>query len=589
MTSVNGFHGVFGAAADRWPENFAGLRLPESKPEAGLSGSATWGASCSDAAWHHAGHLSVACHGEIYNAHCLCSQLGLAADTPLPQVLLAAWQRWSIGFLPRLDGVFALALRDGGELLLYRDPSGLRNLYCYTGRIGQIAFATHLDTLLRLPGTERRLARRSLHEYLRFLDIAAPNTLFEDVRAVVAGQLVRWSASGVETHAWPESDANVTSPARFSDAVQMLDAHLKSSVQTRLADSSRPAAFLSGGIDSSLLCAMAARQRSDTTAITVGFDAAAYDEAPVAQRIASHLGMTHKVLRFSREQYLSAFESLSGLSEQPMADPATPATVLAFAYCRSRFDAVLDGTGADEALGSMPQRHVRLAVGYGSLLPPMVRSALARLLQAVPGLSGYAPILDFDHPAETMIRWRGFTRTEIEQLCGEPVTFAHTHFYRTFARFPRHAHFDRYSALMNAMPSERLNQATLISGARVRYPFWDRTTDRFMRQLRTDFRVLPGAPKRILRELLACYVPAQIWDVPKHGFNFPLREFLTADDFLLVRHYLDPDRWRQVGLLSAEKVHHYARQFMAGDQRLTFRIWALVVLGAWLEKHDELH
>ncbi len=83
-------------------------------------------------------------------------------------------------------------------------------------------------------------------------------------------------------------------------------------------------------------------------------------------------------------------------------------------------------------------------------------------------------------------------------------------------------------------------------------------------------------------------MPRDIWDVPKHGFNFPLYEFLAADDFALVRRYLDPGLWRPLRLLSAEMVQHYARRFMAGDQRLTFRVWALVMLGAWLEKHDEL-
>ncbi len=272
-----------------------------------------------------------------------------------------------------------------------------------------------------------------------------------------------------------------------------------------------------------------------------------------------------------------------------MADPAALATLLAFEYCRSRFDTIIDGTGADEAVGIMPPRHVRLAVGCASLLPPGVRSRLAPLIRAVPSLSGYTPVVDFEHPADTMIRWHGFTRPEIEELCGEPVSFAQTHFYRTFDRYPRHAHFERYSALINAMPCERLNQALLISGMPVRFPFCDAEADRFIRQLRTDHRYLPGEPKRILRALLARYVPPQIWDSPKHGFNFPLREFLVAEDFLLVRRYLNVDRWRRAGVLSPDTVQRHARQFIAGDQGLTFRIWALVVLSAWLEKHDELH
>jgi asparagine synthase (glutamine-hydrolysing) len=207
------------------------------------------------------------------------------------------------------------------------------------------------------------------------------------------------------------------------------------------------------------------------------------------------------------------------------------------------------------------------------------------VIRAVPGLSGYTPLIDFEHPADTMIRWGGFARTEIERLCEEPVSFADTTFYRTFERHRRATHFDRYTALYNAMPFERLTQATRVSGLPVRYPFYERDTDGFLRQLPADFRHLPEQPKRILRALLARYVPRELWDLPKHGFDFPLAAFLEGEDFALVRTHLDEGRWRGGGLLRGDLVARYARDFIAGDRRLVFRVWALVVLGAWLQAH----
>jgi asparagine synthase (glutamine-hydrolysing) len=188
-----------------------------------------------------------------------------------------------------------------------------------------------------------------------------------------------------------------------------------------------------------------------------------------------------------------------------------------------------------------------------------------------------------------MMRWRGFTRAEIEQLCGEPVSFDHTTFYRTFSGFPRHAHYERYSALVDTMASDRLSQAMRAADFhQVRLPFFDRDTDRFIRQLPADWRYLPGEPKRILRALLERYVPRQIWDVPKHGFDFPLQWFLATNDHALVRRYLLAGRWLDRGVLDADGVRDYARRFIAGDQRLIFRVWALVVLGAWLERHEDV-
>lgn len=508
--------------------------------------------------------------------------------------MLAAWRRDPAGFVHGLDGVFALVLRSGDDLLLYRDPSGLRNLFWSRTRDGRLAFATDLQALLAMPGVEPTAGGASLHEYLRFLDIAPPNTWYAGIRAVEAGRLVRLRTQGTEAIDPLDDRAcdlqyGALALRHFDDALSTLEGLLQRGIDERLADARRPAAFLSGGIDSSLICALASRSRADVTAITVGFDGEAYDEAPLAGRIAQHLGLRHEVLRFGHDDYLAAFDRLTRSLEQPMADPATLATVLALEHCRDRYDAVLDGTGADESVGAMPPRHVRVAVAWGSLLPIALRRGMARMVRSLPPLSGYAPILDFEHPADTMIRWQGFSRTEIEALCGEAVSFEHTTFYRTFARFSRHAHFERYTALLNAMPCERLTQASRVTGVHMRYPFCDRDTDRFLRQLPREFRDLPGEPKLILRALLARHVPREIWAAPKRGFNFPLGEFLAARNHELVRrHLLDSDVWRRAKLLSAEGVQRYGREFIAGDRRLTFRVWALAVLGAWLEHHDAL-
>jgi asparagine synthase (glutamine-hydrolysing) len=529
--------------------------------------------------------IDLALHGKISNLDEVRREIGVAPDMRPVQVLLAGWRRWSEGLLSRLNGTFALAVHRNAKLLLYRDPSGLHNLYAWTGRCGEVAFATDTASLFQQAGVPPRVERRSVHEFLRFLDIAATNTVFENVIAIEPGQAMSWTeSSGLQTVPLAAVAAE-QQPHSFDEALGQIDTVLQRSVGAQLAGAEHPAAFLSGGIDSALLCALAARQRPDTVALTVGFAEAPYDEAPAAQRIARHLGLAHEILRFDRGQFLSALDRLTRGMDQPMADPATPATLLAFDYAFGRFDIVLDGTGADEAVGMMPPRHVRLAVAQASRLPKPLRKATVLALKRVPGLAPYAPVFDFEHPAEMMIRWKGFTRPEVEALTGTAVSFDQTRFYRTFAHFPRHAHFERYSALINAMPCDRLNQAMAISGLEPRFPFCDTAVDHYLRQLQTDFRYLPGHPKRILRAVLARYVPAALWDAPKHGFDFPLASFLAGDGFSLVRKHLDADRWRATGLLVPELVQHFAERFIAGERTLAFRVWALVILDAWLENH----
>jgi asparagine synthase (glutamine-hydrolysing) len=526
--------------------------------------------------------------GELMNQPAWARDLGLSEDSPASSVLEAARQRWSFDLAGRLGGVRAAAAWTCDRLALYRDASGLGTVAFRDergGRSSGVAFSTTLQAPVLHAHRSPRLARKSLHEFLRFLEIVAPNTIYEGVRMLEPGQLARWSGDGHFEPALATCGSSSPVPSDFGGAVGGLDGLLHRAVQTSLEAMAEPAVFLSGGIDSSLLAALGSRTRPDIVAVTVGFEGQRYDEAPLAARIASHLGIRHEVLRFSHRDYLGAFERLSQTLAQPMADPATPATVLAFDHCRRRYDVALDGTGADEAVGSLPPRHIRMAVQYGSLVPRPARAALVRVMCAIPRLADYTPLLDFEHPADAMMRWRGFTRPEIEELCGEPVSFEHTQYYRTFARFPRHSHFERYGALLDAMPGDRLSEAMRATGLRVRFPFFDRSANDFIRQLPVEFRSLPGQPKRILRALLARYVPRDIWDVPKHGFDFPLHQFLQADDHALVHRYLLSGPWLDLGVLKADVVRRYARRFIAGDQGMTFRVWALVVLGAWLERH----
>ncbi len=538
-------------------------------------------------------HGSAICHcedgrwvvflGELYNHDDLRSTLAIHDDTTLARLLFIAFERWMDDCIVRLDGQFVLAACDGDRLYLYRDISGRHSLFYTNPNQNTFAFASQVDPLFHLTRVERRLNRRALHEYLHLLEIAAPNTLFAGIHALEPGQLLTWSADTINLSR-PTIDRVPEAPS-YEEALVELDSLLQHSVKTRLHDASTPAAFLSGGVDSSLLCALAARVAPTVTAVTVGFDEPRLDETSIAQAVAMHLGVRHNVLRFTYQEFLQALRDFADSAEQPMADPAIAPTVLTFDYCRTHYDVVLDGSGADEAFGAMPPRHVRIAVQYAALLPYRLRQVCVRLLQRTPRLGGYAPIFNFEHPAEMMLRWNGFTRAEIETLCEEPVDFAHTLFYRTFARFPRHAHFERYSALLDAMTCDRLYHAASITGLTVRYPYWDRRVDAFVRSLPLDYRYRPTQPKRLLRGLLARYVPPELWDVPKHGFDFPLQVFLAAEDFYLVRRYLLRADWKRWQVVSAEAVAVYAQRFMAGEHALTFRVWALVVLAAWLESH----
>lgn len=512
----------------------------------------------------------------------------------IDEAVTQSYGREGHAFLLRLIGQFSAFLwdRNRQELMLYRDDSGTHSAYFTQLPSGAVVFSDRLSLLVTSPLVGKRLSRRSIHEFLRFLDVSAPNTIYEGVFATEPGVLLRVGKHGLR-HERTRQHSD-TPPLKSLDvATDELERKLSAAVAARTSTGGTTVVFLSGGVDSSLICAMAtARKDTRVEALTVGFSESEFDESGVARRVAEHLGVPHHVLSFPMSTYREAFDKLTAGICYPSADPAGVPTLLAFQTAREYADAALDGTGADTLFGVMPARHQRFAVQFGTLLPRPLRRLSARALKAVPTLRGYAPLVDFDDPEEILIRWRGWQRCELESLCGEPVSLAHTRFYRLFSQFPRNAHLQRYSALLGNLPDDRIHQASALTGLEVRFPYFDPRVTEWVNGLDLDLRYHPSEPKRVLKAVLARHIPRPLWDSPKHGFDFPFQNLMVADDCALIRQYLDPSLTGSWGLFDQKQLNAAVDSFIRGDRRSafaeespTFRVWSLVVLFAWLENH----
>lgn len=512
--------------------------------------------------------------------------------------LAAALAAGGPGGLQGLEGSFCIAVWDEARqgLLLYRDAACARNLYWHQGQ-GWAAVASQLQILVGMPGmpgVPDRVGPPGLHEYLRFLDVSPPSTIYRGIRAIEPGQPTWFHGDGLMDGAVSALDepgrvvpARRGGPANpgFEASVDALDEALHAAVAARLERDGQTGVFLSGGIDSALLCAIAAdidRNRLET--FTLGFDDARYDETPVAAAVAHHLGIPHHVVSYNLDDYAQAFDGFLAALDLPFADPAGLPTWLLYGRCRERVDVVLDGTGADTLLGVMPARHARFATQYAARLPVAVRRGLASLLRSIPGLARYAGLFDFEVPEDLLIRWHGWTAREIEALCGEPVDLASTRFFQIYRAFPANAHMERYSTLMGNLPDDRVHQAAQATGLRIRFPYADARVEGLVHSLPQEYRYSPGQPKRLLRALLARHVPSALWDQPKHGFDFPFVALMRHQDYALLRRYLAPNVLCRHGLLRRDTVDDYLGRFMRGDDSLGFRIWGLLILFGWLER-----
>ncbi len=563
-------------------------------------------------------HLEGLLFGTVYSAPDIPAEPvvdgTLSANRVLGDRLDAAYVRAKESGFVQVDGIYCLVLRvrATGEILLYQDGSSARPIYYANPHRGVLVFASRLSDLVVAPGIGKTLSSQGFHEYLRFFDISAPQTIYRAVRAVEPDTCVRFDGSHaticrLDTTATSISQSNEVGwhlggfiargdavkcrPAlHFDQATTELERHLVDSIRKRIARLDRIGIFLSGGVDSALVCALAqtlAPARCE--AITVGFSDAPFDETPIATDLAKAMSIPHQALYFTHQEYRAAFDLMTARIELPFADPAMLPTWLAMHYCAKEglFD-MLDGTGADALVGVMPARHVRIASQYAVMLPRWLRSLMTDVLNRIPPLRRFTPIIDFADPETLFTRWHGFSQQEIAGLVGGPVDLTGSRFYRVRRRFPRNRHLERYSALLASLPDDRLHHSANYFGINVHFPYGDAEVQGFIRTLPTQYRYTPKEPKRILKALLAKHVDRGLWDRPKHGFDFPFVAFLRYNDCEVVRTYLQPaDAFDAFPALRPAPVRHLIGRFLQGDQdkQSAFRVWALVVLAAWLRNH----
>ena len=248
-------------------------------------------------------------------------------------------------------------------------------------------------------------------------------------------------------------------------------------------------------------------------------------------------------------------------------------------------DLVLDGTGADTLIGIMPARHIHFILNYSRHIPPRLRNAIAKVLGFSKSTARHSDLFSFDDAAELLIRWKGWTRDEISLLCKVPCDLSHTMFYKMYHANPDKDPYDLYSMLMGSLPDDRIHQSSALVGPEVSFPFFNGKVQAFVRQLPLDYKYGQEGSKLLFRKILGKHVPPGIWDLPKHGFDYPFERLLQYRDHELVKTYLSPSSLGLHGLFEERIVDRYAGRFMSGDHSLKFKVWSLVLFQAWYENY----
>ena len=564
-------------------------------------------------------------NGEIYNFGDLRRALDPGSrmtwrghsDT---EVLLESITTWGVeGALARIEGMFAIAVWDRAErrLWLIRDRIGEKPLH-YANFDGMFAFASELGALRDAFGEQLALDASVMPEYLHRGYIGAPRTVYRDVLKLPAGTLVcvdyrsgrpdvsqpvpYWSLRDV----LPDSRRGAASPP--GDATAQLDRVLKHAIAERMISDVPVGAFLSGGVDSSLVVALMAKHASmPVRAFTVSFEDPCYDESRYAREVVSYLpNVCHVEVRITAADVLALLPTLAVVSGEPFADASQiPLLVLAKA-ARQQVAVALSGEGADELFGGYDryfdaERVWRLL----SRVPVPMRRVASRLLKA-PSVKAWNRLLNSAYQRSDGRRIDG---DRIHKLASTLPATDRRQFYSLISGAWRPAHeallfadkskgpaaadFSDLSFLEEMMAIDltsslpdgilaKVDRATMHASLESRAPFLAEAVVKLAWQLPLECKIKGDRGKRVLRELASNYLPAAICDREKKGFPTPVAKWLRDDMRAWAEHLLEPKRLEMRGF-NAGNVRRKWREHLSGHRNWQYALWPVLMWQSFVD------
>lgn len=561
------------------------------------------------------GRYVLVLNGEIYNHLGLretLSQEGRAPDWrghSDTETLLACFAAWGIErSLQAAIGMFAMALwdRNDGTLTLMRDRMGEKPLYAgFIG--GSFVFASELKALADLPGLDTTPDPRALSLLLRHNYIPAPFSIYRQISKVSPGcwlqlgaaqrhigempaQRSYWSAALVAREA-------LDHPLSFDDDTQATDALeqvLGAAVRRQMVADVPLGAFLSGGVDSSVVVALMQRESSrPVRSFSIGFDDTRYNEAQYAAAVAAHLGTDHAEHYVSDRDALDLVPGLSRVYDEPFADSSQIPTMLVTRMARQHVTVALSGDGGDELFCGYG-RYFRAAAWWHrrERVPTALRgpmsAAFQRLAAMVPAgkrrdsVEKLAQVWGAEHAGSFYREFVSYWKNPAEALIAADVPTT------IFDESPAGGIFPSMTLLdvQTYLPDDilvKVDRAAMAASLETRVPMLDHHVYAFARELPMHYHVRGGQGKWLLRQVLYRHVPRELIERPKKGFSVPLAQWLRGPLRDWAEALLDPARLRQEGVFRESAVQLKWREHLSGRRDWSKHLWSILMMQAWME------
>ncbi|HSE21515.1 MAG TPA: asparagine synthase (glutamine-hydrolyzing) [Pyrinomonadaceae bacterium] len=576
------------------------------------------------------GRYVIVYNGEVYNFLELQTELEKRTGATLKlrgrsdtEVILAAIETWGLNdAVKRFVGMFAFALWDRTErtLSLVRDRIGEKPLYYgWTGNV--FMFGSELKALRAHPQFHADIDRVALNLLLHYDYIPAPYSIYERIYKLLPGTILTvrnnsgalpplqpyWSAKQVYEAAQARSFQGDE-----SEALDVIDSVLRTSIRGQMVADVPVGVFLSGGLDSSLVTAlMQAQCDRPVRSFTIGFDDESMNEAPYAKAVASFLGTKHTELYVSGTDALAVVPHLAHLYDEPFADSSQIPTYIVARLAKQQVKVCLSGDGGDELFGGYPHYFDNSWLSNRRIgeLPPYVRFAAGRALnrlaspsngQSLESSTG-VPVWIGPATLERLSRLgRRFSAENAEDRYHESrkrwlqrklVVGHHEDVPRLrqqehWARLKDHVQTMMYQDLISYLPDDilvKVDRATMGVSLEGRAPYLDHRVVEFAARLPTNFKVCRGQGKTLLRKLLYRYVPKELVERPKQGFGPPVGQWLRGPLKEWAEDLLDKRKIQSAGYLHCNSVRQIWQQHLQGGiGNYSNLLWTILLFQQWI-------
>ncbi len=580
------------------------------------------------------GRYVIAFNGEIYNFKALRQELE-SETTARPihfrghsdtEVMLAAISHWGLeASLKRFNGMFAFALWDKQERTLHlaRDRMGEKPLYY--GRVGKhFLFGSELKALRTHPDFKAEIDRDSLSLYLRHNYIPCPYSIYRGIHKLPPASWVTIKAGDDFDHIEPRHYWSCKQVAEYGvrnqfdgtedEVLGRLDILMRDAVSLRMEADVPLGAFLSGGIDSSIVVAlMQAQSTQRVKTFSIGFQESGYNEAEYAKAVANHLGTDHTELYVTPQEAMSVIPKLPTLYDEPFADPSQIPTYLVSELARRHVTVSLSGDGGDELFAGYPRY-------FGSMnywkkigpYPAKLRQVIAGALSAVSAhawdsgfkaLSGLVPanlkkyahgdrvsdlvdVLKTTTPDEmyhwVMSQWKDPEKIVLGSHAMSTVLGDREQWPELSEFASRMMYFDS----MMYLPDDimvKLDRASMGVSLESRVPILDHRVVEFAWQVPLSMKVRDGQGKWLLRQLVKKYVPRELMDRPKMGFAVPIDAWLRGELREWAENLLGEKRLQEEGFLDPAPIRKRWAEHLSGIRNWHNELWVILMFQTWLE------